>query len=383
MKALKRTVTVLSSIVLLLAITGNNHIYLGLYDTYLQGRTKPAVDDPNLFPTRTIVSNTPHAWPKSNNYNLGNLSELANTTNQEIQTLGLLVIKKDSLVFEKYMNGHSQESLSNSFSMAKTFLSVLAGCAIKDGKIKLTDRVNTFLPEYVQDKDSALQVVHLLNMTSGMNFDENYANPFGFMAKAYYGNDIKSLLHGYQLTYEPGTRWEYLGGNNLLLSLLLEKAVGMDVSTYGSKKVWEPLGMECNAKWILDHEDGNEKTFSGLYASARDFAKIGQLYMKYGRWNSQQIVDLSYVQLSTSSVNVKDKHGDNTYNYGYGWWLVQHKGLDVFYMQGILGQYVLCIPELDVVIVRVGKSRLPKSNGKNPDDLFIWLDEGLRLAAEN
>lgn len=383
MKALRRTAIVLSSIILLLAVTGNNHIYIGLYDTYLQARTKPAVDDPELFATRTIISTTPQSWPKSKNYNQGDLSELANTTNQDFQTLGFLVIEKDSLVFEQYMNGHSEESLSNSFSMAKTFLSVLAGCAIKDGKIKLTDRVTTFLPEYIQEKDSALQVVHLLNMTSGMNFDENYGNPFGFMAKAYYGSDIKSLLHGYELTYEPGTRWEYLGGNNLLLSLLLEKAVGMDMSTYGTKKVWEPLGMEYNAKWILDHENGSEKTFSGLYATARDFAKIGQLYVKYGRWNDEQIVALNYVQSSTSSVNVKDKHGDSTYNYGYSWWLVEHKGLDIFYMQGILGQYVLCIPELDVVIVRIGKSRMKKSNGKNPDDLFIWLDEGLRIAAEN
>ena len=100
MKALKRTAIVLSSIVVLLAVTGNNHIYLGLYDTYLQGRTKPGVDDPDLFSTRTIISSAPQAWPESKNYNQKKLSALANTTNQENQTLGLLVIKKDSLVFK-------------------------------------------------------------------------------------------------------------------------------------------------------------------------------------------------------------------------------------------------------------------------------------------
>jgi len=383
MKALKRTLLILGSLVVILALTGNNHVYLGLYDTYLQGRAKPAVDDPNLFPTRTIKTSTPQPWVKKISYNSSTLSKKVNKTNKDLTTLGFLVIKKDSLVFEKYMNGHEEKSLSNSFSMAKTLLSVLAGCAITEGKIEITEKVNKYLPEYVQEKDSALQVLHLLNMTSGMNFDENYGNPFGFMAKAYYGNNIKSLLHGYELTLEPGTRWEYLGGNNLLLSLLLEKALGQNVSAYAQEKVWQPLGMEHSAKWILDHEDGNEKTFSGLYATTRDFAKIGQLYMKSGNWNGEQLIDSTYVQASTKAVGVKDKHGDITNNYGYAWWLVEHQNLDVFFMQGILGQYVLCIPEKDVIIVRVGKRRMEKSNGKNPDDLFIWLEEGLRIAAEN
>lgn len=369
--------------IILLAITGNNHIYLGLYDTYLQGRTKPAVDDPDLFPSRTIKCGTPQPWEKHTNYHSGAFSEKANKANSDLSTLGFIVIKDDSLVFEKYLNGHCETALSNSFSMAKSLLSVLVGCAIKEGKIKLTDQVNTYLPEYIQEKDSALQVVHLLNMTSGMNFDESYGNPFGFMAQAYYGSDLKSLLLGYELTTEPGTRWEYLGGNNLLLSLLLEKALGKNMSTYAQEKVWQPLGMEQDAKWILDHEQGNEKTFSGLYATSRDFAKIGQLYMKYGNWKGKQVVDISYVQKSTSGVNVIDKHGNNTDNYGYAWWLVEHKDMDVFFMQGILGQYVLCIPEKDIIIVRTGKRRMEKSNGVNPDDLFIWLEEGLRIATQN
>ncbi|MFT6746567.1 MAG: CubicO group peptidase (beta-lactamase class C family) [Glaciecola sp.] len=383
MKALKRTLLVLAGLVLALAITGNNHIYLGLYDTYLQGRMKPAVDDPDLFATRTIKSNSPQPWALHSNYNQAEFSEAVTNANNELSTLGILVIKKDSIVFEQYMNGHGESALSNSFSMAKTVLSAIVGCAVKEGKIKLTDRVNTYLPEYVEEKDSALQVMHLLNMTSGINFDESYGNPIGFMAKAYYGNDIKSLLHGYEVVHEPGTRWEYLGGNNLLLSLLIEKAVGQNVSNYAQEKLWNPLGMEYDAKWILDHENGNEKTFSGLYATARDFAKIGQLYMKYGNINGQQLINLSYVQKSTSCVSVKDKNGKYAYNYGYAWWLIEHDGMDVFYMQGILGQYVLCIPEKDIIIVRVGKSRMQKSNGLNPDDLFIWLDEGLRIAGEN
>ena len=353
---------------------------MGLYDTFLLGRTQPAVDDSLLFPTRTIKADHPKKWIKHSKYNKAKASDDIIQAHQTLSSLGFLVIKKDSLLFEQYMNGHDEKALSNSFSMAKTFLSALAGCAIKDDKINLTDQVNRFLPEYLAKKDSALQILHLLNMTSGINFDENYSNPIGFMAKAYYGNDIESLLHGYELTHEPGTQWEYLGGNNLLLSLLLEKAVGTNMSQYAQEKLWNPLGMEHEAKWILDHEGGHEKTFSGLYATARDFAKLGQLYIQHGNWNKKQLISLPYVQASTSCVDVQDKLGQDTYHYGYSWWLLEHKGLDVFYMQGILGQYVLCIPEKDVIVVRVGKKRMKKSNGQNPDDLFLWLDEGLRIA---
>lgn len=381
MKAIKRIFYVLAGIVLLLWVTGNNHIYLGLYDTYLQGRTKPAVDDPDLFPTRDILAENPHPWPVKLVPNAALLEE-TQKTNKELGTLALLVIRKDTIIFEQYYENYQASTLSNSFSMAKTFLSVLTGVAVKEGKIHLTDPVRKYLPEYVGQADTALKVLHLLNMTSGMNFDESYGNPFGFMAKAYYGTDIKSLLKGYHLEKTPGTEWEYLGGNNLLLSLLLEKVLGQKVSDYATQKIWNPAGMEYNAKWILDHEGGEEKTFSGLYATARDFGKIGQLYMNKGTANGVSIVDEHYVHESIRPVLVPDTEGKITDTYGYAWWLTQYKGHQVFYMQGILGQYVLCIPDQDLIIVRLGRNRAEKSNGINPDDLFVWLEEGLHLGSK-
>lgn len=382
-KIIQRTLVIVALLMAVIALTGNNHLYLGLYDTYLQGRTKPALKDPNLFPTRVIKSDQARPWPKAVAYNKIPISEKVTLAHQELTTLGFLVIKKDSLLLEQYLHGHHEKAISNSFSMAKTILSVLTGCALKEGKIRLNDPVHKYLPDYIQKKDSALQVKHLLNMTSGMNFDEDYSNPIGFMAKAYYGNNLASLLKGYQLTHQPGTRWEYLGGNNLLLSFLLEKALGQSISSYAQEKLWQPLGMEQNAQWILDHKQGHEKTFSGFYATARDFAKIGQLFMHYGQHKGEQLVDIAYVQASTLAVKVNDKHGTPTYHYGYAWWLTEYQGLEVFYMRGILGQYVLCIPEKDIIIVRVGKRRMEKSNGINPDDLYIWLEEGLRIASNN
>lgn len=379
MKIFRRVLFVLATIVTTLWITGNNHIYLGLYDTYLQGRTKPAVDDLNLFPTRKIPTSNPVKWEKSKNYNTETLSEKVLAAHQTIGSKAFLVIKNDSLVHESYYDGADENYLGNSFSIAKTFLSIITGVAIKEGKIDVSLPVNQYLPEYVQEKDSALTVKELLNMTSGMNFDENYGNPFGFMAKAYYGDDIKNLLLGYHLELSPGSQWKYLGGNNLLLSLLLEKALGETVSDYAAAKIWQPLQMETDAFWILDHKNGNEKTFSGLYATAKDFARLGALYLHKGNWNGLQIVDSSFVKASIQPVNVKDETGTLIDYYGYAWWLVNYQNQDIFYMQGILGQYVICIPENNTIIVRLGKDRMEKSNGKNPDDLFIWIEEGLRL----
>ena len=165
-----------------------------------------------------------------------------------------------------------------------------------------------------------------------------------------------------------------------MLSLLLEKVMGQKVGDYASEKVWKPLGMEYDARWILDHEGGDEKTFSGLYATARDFAKLGQLYLNQGVFDGLQIVQADYVAQSIQSVNVPDQDGKMIDYYGFAWWLTKHEEHEVFYMQGILGQYVIVIPDLDVIIVRLGRTRGEKSNGINPDDLKIWITEGLSQA---
>jgi CubicO group peptidase (beta-lactamase class C family) len=201
------------------------------------------------------------------------------------------------------------------------------------------------------------------------------------MAKAYYGTDLKNLTKGFELEKKPGTEYSYLGGNSLLLGFLLEKATNQKVADYGSKMLWEKLGMENDGKWILDHEDGDEKTFTGLYATARDFAKIGKLYMNYGKIYGEQIVDSSYVVKSITPLNVPDLGGENTNYYGYSWWLTNYKGHKVFYMRGILGQYVICVPGKDLIITRLGQYRSKKKTKDSnvPDDLWSYLEEGFRL----
>ena len=157
--------------------------------------------------------------------------------------------------------------------------------------------------------------------------------------------------------------------------------MGEKIGDYGSRMLWEKLGMENDAKWILDHKDGNEKTFSGVYATARDYAKIGKLYMNHGKMYGEQIVDSSYVVASISPLNIPDTDGRNTDYYGYAWWLTNYKGYEVFYMRGILGQYVICVPGKNLIITRLGqlRSKTKSKDGVTPDDVWAYLDESFAL----
>ena len=370
-------------VVLNLAIwfTGNTHIYKGLTDTYFQGRLKPTIDNPDIFHSRILHAKNTRSWKESVNINSKPLSDQVKESHNTFGTKAFLVIKGDEIIHESYYDGYSKDKISNSFSMAKSVLSVIAGIAIKEGSVSIEESVHSYLPEFVQEKDKNLKIKHLISNTSGMNFRESYGNPIGFMAKAYYGTDLKSLTEGFELEKKPGAEYSYLGGNSLLLGFVLEKATNEKVADYGSRKLWEKLGMENDAKWILDHEDGDEKTFTGLYATARDFAKIGKLYMNYGQIYGEQIVDSFYVSQSISPVNVPDIAGENTDYYGYSWWLTTYKGSKVFYMRGILGQYVICVPDKNLIVTRLGqyRSKNKTKDGNAPDDLWSYLEEGFRL----
>lgn len=363
---------------LLVVLSGNSHLYKGLSDTYLKGSSKPTIDDPFIFHTRTLKATNPQPWKDSGAKNQKPLLDKTKETHKKLGTKAFLVIHNQQVLFEEYYDGYDQQSISNSFSMAKTILSVITGVAVKEGKLSVNDPVVRYIPEFIEDPDSSLLIKHLLTMTSGVNFQEDYGNPFGFMAKAYYGTHLKELVKGYKIVKEPGVLHQYLGGNNLLLSFALEKAIGQKVADYCSEKLWGPLGMTTDAVWILDDEDGDEKTFTGVYATARDFSKFGLLYMLKGNYKGNQIVDSNYVQSSLTPINVKDEEGRVSNYYGYAWWLTSYKGHKVFYMRGILGQYVICIPSKNLIITRLGsmRSNTKLKDGIVPDDVWVYLEEG-------
>ena len=272
---------------------------------------------------------------------------------EENKTVAFLIIKNDTIQYEKYFKGYNQESIIPSFSMAKSITSILIGCAIDDGLIKSIDEpITNYIPELKKNGFEKVTIKHLLQMTSGLKFSESYINPFGEAASFYYGTNLKREISKLKLKRKPGEKFEYVSGNTQLLGSVLQNSLkGKTITQYFQEKIWTPLEMEYDASWSIDRkDDGTEKTFCCINARARDFAKIGRLYLNKGNWNGKQIVSQKWVEESTK---IDTTEGSDE-GYKYQWWLPTKTG--EFMAEGILGQFIYVNPTKKIVIVRMGKS---------------------------
>ncbi|MFN6082646.1 MAG: serine hydrolase domain-containing protein, partial [Bacteroidota bacterium] len=211
--------------------------------------------------------------------------------------------------------------------------------------------ITIYIPELRKSGFDKVSIKHLLQMTSGIAFNESYINPFGDAASFYYGLNLRKLINQMKIKKQPGKEFDYVSGNTQLLGLVLERALqDKTVTSYLQEKIWLPLGMEFDASWSIDRKvQGIEKTFCCLNARARDYAKIGRLYKNNGNWNGKQIVSETWVKESTK---LDTTDGSASY-YQHQWWL-PNPGND-FMAEGILGQYIYVNPAKDLVIVRLGK----------------------------
>jgi len=374
-------------VVLNLAIlfSGKTYLYKGIANTYLKGRSGPSIEEYTIFENREVKAGNYQAWHKSALYNSAKIPAPLEPRFSEMQTVAFVVIKNDSLIHEQYWDGYNEDAHSNSFSMAKTFVSILIGAAIDDGKIKSVDQpVSDFLETFKEGENQKLTIKHLLTMSSGINFDEDYVSPFAYPAQAYYGSEIIELTNKYKVTEEPGKKFKYLSGNSELLGMIIEKATGKKLSEYMSEKLWTPIGAKNSAFWSLDHKDGMEKAYCCFNSNAPDFARIGQLFLDTGKWNGTQLINQEYVLNSIIPADlVNDSDGEKNDKYGYAWWLIpNYRNHSIFYARGILGQYIVCIPDKNLVVVRLGKKREKRAGNNHPEDVFYYIDAALDMYAK-
>lgn len=365
---------------ILILVFGKTYLYKGFVNTYLKGRVTADIDEYRIFDNRIVKSSIHSEWAIGKDYNTKKIPSQYSGDMERMKTIAYLVIKDDSIRHEEYWGGYSDTSHTSSFSMAKTFISILVGIAIKEEKIKSLDEpVGDFLPEYKEGNKSKITIRNLLTMSSGINFDESYINPIGFAAEAYYGDDLRKLVFKYDAEKEPGKQFAYLSGNTQLLGFVLSEATGMSNSDYASEKLWKPVEAEHDAYWSVDHKNGDEKAYCCFNSNARDFARIGKLYLDSGRWNGKQIVPEKYVLESIQPAPTFD--GDSPNNrYGYSWWLMpDYKGHNIFYARGILGQYIVVIPDEKIIIVRLGKMRELTNISGHPKDLYWYIDAALEM----
>ena len=362
---------------LIVLIYGFNIEYIlkGIRVTYLTGNNTAFLSDYEYFDNR-VIDPSPFAqpWAKHNNYNtIKETDELADI-NKERETKAFLVIKNDSILYEKYFDGYSESSKSNSFSMAKSIVVTLLGKAIMEGKIKGFDQpVSDFFDEYKAGFGAELTVGNLASMSSGMEWNEKYYSIINITTESYFTDDLRSLILNQKIINKPGQKFRYSSGDTQLLGMVIEKATNTNLSDYLKNNFTIPMGFENEALWQLDSEEsGMEKAYCCFASNARDFARFGKLYKDNGKWNNEILLDSTFINKAINPV-----YEDSPY-YGYGWWLYTFEDKKVFTMNGHRGQFVIVFPEEDIIIVRLGDKN---KEGDNDDgDLYKYISEGYNLA---
>ena len=375
-KILKWTLIVLGVLVLLIYIFNIDYIFKGVRTIYFTGHNTAFISDYEYFDNKEIRSANPQPWALHKQYNTIQESDELKELNDERKTKSFLVIKNDSILFEKYYDGHKQTDISNSFSVAKSIVTSMMGKAIMEGKIKsLNQPVSDFFEEYNDGIASELTVGDLASMSSGMKWSEKYYSVINITSESYFTDDLRSVILRQEIENKPGQAFRYSSGDTQLLAMVIEKATGTSLSDYLSQKFWSPMGAETLALWQIDSKESEmEKAYCCIAATARDFARFGKLYIDKGKWGDTEILDSYFVELSLQPVF------DDSPFYGYGWWLYEYEGKKVFTMNGHQGQFVICFPDENIIIVRQGdlnnRGRVSEGSG----DLYQYISEGYKLA---
>lgn len=368
-------VGILLFLVVLLYAFNVDYLLKGVRTIYLNGHATAFLEDYQYFDNRKIETGIAQPWNISEEYNAVKPTAALEEMHKKTGTVAFLIIKNDSIWNESYHDNYTKDSKSNSFSMAKSIVSAALGKAILEGKIKSLDqKVSDFFPAFKEGFSATMTVGDLSSMASGLNWDENYYSPFSITTRAYFDEDLNSVILGLKGILKPATSYKYLSGNTQLLAMCIEKAVGKSLATYVSESFWKPMGAENEALWQTDKKDGIVKAYCCVASNARDFARFGKLYKQYGKWNGNQVLDSAFVAKS-----IQPRFAESP-EYGYGWWLSDYKNKHIFYMRGHLGQYVIVIPEDDLIIVRLGHKNAPSTNGTpHSDDFYLFIDQTYKM----
>jgi len=256
---------------------------------------------------------------------------------------GLLVIKDGKIVYERYGLGNTKDSLWVSFSVAKSVTSMLIGAAIKDGYIKSVDeKVTDYLPRLKNSAYDQSTIRNLLQMASGVKWNEDYADPESDVNSGIW--DTRGLykrLRNKPRAAPPGEVFNYNTAETNLAGTLLRAAVGNNQATYLSEKIWKPFGMESDANWMLTEPGGGEQGGCCINATLRDYGRLGLFAMDNGRLaDGTQVLPETWMKESTSPS--KGYPG-----YGYFWWLYDD---DTYRASGIFGQAIYIDPKENIVI---------------------------------
>lgn len=321
------------------------------------------IDDYKFFAHRVVKASPPGLpWKVAAQPNAGPPAATLELLTK-LKTTALLMIESNEIVYEKYDLSGGENEISGSFSAAKTIVGLLTGFALQEKFIKSVDEpIATYISEWSNVPMGKITIKHLLTMTSGLDWDESYMNPLSVTAEAYHGTNLLKTTLKQSLVRAPGTYFEYQSGTSELLGLVVARATKRPLAQYASEKLWIPLGAERDALWSLDAAEGLEKAYCCFNARARDFAKLGQFLLNNGKWpdvsgTPQQLLNSEYVRELATPHGIPDESGKPVDYYGYQTWILKTPNGHVKYARGVLGQYIIAVPEKNRVVVRLGMKR--------------------------
>lgn len=348
----------------------------------------PVIDDLETFHRHTIHHNPDNVWhwPLSADYNQYQLAKNDARYLDSLHTVSFLVIQHDSIIFESYRDGWNDTLTSNIYSATKTIVGLLAGIALDEGKIRsLDDPVSHYIPSYTKGMQAQVTLRHLLTMSGGMAWDEAYASLFSITTHGYYGNDLYDLVTNLEVIDKPGIQYSYRSGETQLLAFVIEAATGQTLSEYAEEKLWKPMQSEQDAYWLLDKKDGDEKAFCCFHTTARDVARFAHLLLHRGNWRGHQLVSEAYMsEMMRPASYLKDQWGkDSLGYYGFQTWILDYHGMRCPYLRGMLGQYIIAIPKLDAIVVRLGRKRCDVYNREITTDITRYMDMAMKILGNN
>ena len=277
---------------------------------------------------------------------------------------GMIVLHKNEMVYENYWLGNNENKRHISWSVAKSFISALVGIAYEEGLIdSLDDPVTKYLDDFKETGYDDVTIKDILQMSSGVLFNEDYAdydsdiNRFGRAVAT--GTSMRDFSKTLTREREPGTYMHYVSINTQVLGFLLQEVTNKSISQYLHDKIWNPLGMEDSAYFILD-DVKDEFALGGLNATLRDYAKFGLLYLQNGRWNDNQIISKQWIEDSHSTDGIHLVPGEretssNPWGYGYQWWVPGFPDTD-YTASGVYNQYIYIDPLSEIVIAKTSSN---------------------------
>ena len=268
---------------------------------------------------------------------------------------GVMVLQDGHVRLQRYAKGFGPGQRWTSFSVAKSVTSTLLGIALQQGYIHgMDDTLGTYIPELRHTAYADVTVQQLLTMTSGVRWNEDYADAKSDVAQMYLGTCVDGRAH--VLSYlarlprqwPAGTHWNYNTAETDLLGILVQRATHRSLAAYLSQAIWQPYGMAADAYWIKDECDGSDTGGSGLSATLADYARLGQFMLEGGRIDGKPSIAEAWLQ---GAVHRQTGVDEPDRGYGYLWWT----DVDGSYAAiGIFGQLVYVDPARKLVIAQVG-----------------------------